>query len=96
MLGDCSTCDYSIAGHCMQGEEGRAFMGSDKPLPCPVWHERGEKWERESEAWAKRNPWPFPTQRKNCSSLCHKDEPCWMTKDGVCAVTPNLEGNRPR
>jgi len=57
MLGDCST----------QGDEGREFLNSDKPLTCPFWRDRGEM--------------------TNCSSLCHKSEPCWMTKDGVCSVT---------
>lgn len=61
-LGDCSTCDHSIAGNCTQGEEGREFLYSDKPLPCPFWEERGEKCERESEAWERRNPWPFQTK----------------------------------
>jgi len=59
MKGDCSTCDHSLAARCTQGDEGVAFLLSDEPLPCPVWAERGEKWELESKAWTQRNPWPF-------------------------------------
>jgi len=59
MPGDCSPCDHSLAARCTQGDDGREFMHSDKPLPCPLWDARGEKWERENAALAKRNHWPF-------------------------------------
>lgn len=63
MTGDCSTCNHSIAATCNQGHEGREFLNSAKPLPCPVWELAGEKWAQESKASADRNPWPFPIVR---------------------------------
>lgn len=60
MTGDCDTCNHSVNAQCGQGNEGRSFLCSDNPLPCPVWEVRGKKWELERQASLKRAPWPFP------------------------------------
>jgi len=62
MSGDCSTCNHSVAASCHQGNEGREFLHSSKPLPCPVWELAGEKREIARKEWEARNPWPFPIQ----------------------------------
>lgn len=62
MIGDCSTCNHSVAAGCHQGNEGREFLHSAKPLPCPAWEPAGEKREIACKERAASNPWPFPIQ----------------------------------
>jgi len=59
MTGDCSTCNHSLAAGCTQGKDGRLFLLSTSPNPCPVWEPIGEKWHAERKAWELRNSWSF-------------------------------------
>lgn len=29
-----------------------------------------------------------PDRTRLCSSLCHPEEPCWLTSDGACMIDP--------